>query len=467
MFTLFIIINIINLVLIMFMIFVEHKRLHRLAIWLLVLSLLPILGFIIYLLLGVGVIKKKQKYLMITNTSRINKLNLKTNVCLINNNENKRIITFNAVNSNSLYLSNKNIDIFTNAQLLLYSIKQDFLKAKKSIYLLSYIFCDDKVGNEIKNILIKKAKQNVKVILIYDGFGSKSTHKRFFNELKQNGVEVYEFFPAKLKIFQLSINYRNHRKLIIIDDKISYIGGFNFRDDHMGLNEKLSPWKDTHLKIVGNSTLEILKVFLSDLKLCSPKIKKIDNFNYDIKDYKKNYVQIISSSPIEKGEKIEETFINLIYNSKSEIIIETPYLVLDDRFLLSIKQAILRGVKVKVLIPKLIDKNFVYNATLLNAKKLIEMGAIIYKFNGFLHSKTMLVDKKIFVCGSCNFDMRSFYLNFETSSVVYSKNISEKFYKTILKDIKNSEELDINFYKKLPVFKKLAISFCSLFSPIL
>ena len=112
MFTLFIIINIINLVLIMFMIFVEHKRLHRLAIWLLVLSLLPILGFIIYLLLGVGVIKKKQKYLMITNTSRINKLNLKTNVCLINNNENKRIITFNAVNSNSLYLSNKNIEMY-------------------------------------------------------------------------------------------------------------------------------------------------------------------------------------------------------------------------------------------------------------------------------------------------------------------------------------------------------------------
>lgn len=467
MFTLFIIINIINLILIMFMIFVEHKRLHRLAIWLLVLSLLPILGFIIYILLGIGVIKKKQKYLTIANNLRINKLNLKSNIKLINNNKNKKIITFNAINSNSLYLSNKNIDIFTNAQLLLKSIKQDFLRAKKSIYLLSYIFCDDKVGKEIKDILIKKAKQNVKIILIYDSYGSKNTHKKFFNELKQNGVEVFEFFPAKLKIFQLSINYRNHRKLIIIDDKISYIGGFNFRDDHLGLNEKLSPWRDTHLKIEGNSTLEILKVFLNDLKLCSKKINANNFLDYKLKDYKKNHVQIISSSPIEKGEKIEESFINLIYNSNSEIIIETPYLVLDDRFLLSIKQALLRRVKVIVIIPKLIDKHFVYNATILNAKKLIELGVKIYKFNGFLHSKTMLIDRKIFVCGSCNFDMRSFYLNFETSSIIYSKNLSEKFYKTLLKDIKNSEEISANFYKKMPVFKKLAISFCSLFSPIL
>ena len=465
----FYIVNLINLLLIMFMIFIEHKRLHRVAIWLLVFTFLPILSFVIYLLLGIGVLNKKSKYQKIYNLTRLNKLTIKNNIKNVKKtNKYRQNIVFNALNCNSLYLDNENIDIFANTNMFLRNVKADLLNAKHSIFLLSYIFSNDIVGSKIKDILIKKAKQGVKVVVIYDSFGSKKTNKIFFNELKENNVEVIEFFPALLKIFQLNINYRNHRKIIIIDNKISYIGGVNFRDDHFNKNEKLSPWRDTHLRVVGKTSLELLKMFLQDLKLSKPKIENnfIDN-NFNFKNTKQNYAQVISSSPLDKGQKIEDSFINLINSSINEVIIETPYLILDDKFINCLKRAVLNGVKVIVLIPKLIDKKFVYNASLYNAKKLLELGVDVYLYNGFLHAKTLLIDKNIFVCGSCNFDMRSFYLNFESSLIVFDEKLSKKFYKTMLKDLKESSKLEKNFYKKLPAVKRLAISFCSLFSPIL
>ena len=219
---------------------------------------------------------------------------------------------------------------------------------------------------------------------------------------------------------------------------------------------------------MGKTSLELLKIFLQDLKLSKSKIENnfIDN-NFNFKNTKQNYAQVISSSPLDKGQKIEDSFINLINSSINEVIIETPYLILDDKFINCLKQAVLNGVKVIVLIPKLIDKKFVYNASLYNAKKLLELGVDVYLYNGFLHAKTLLIDKNIFVCGSCNFDMRSFYLNFESSLIVFDEKLSKKFYKTMLKDLKESSRLEKNFYKKLPAVKRLAISFCSLFSPIL
>jgi len=462
MIALFFIINLINLLLTNFMIFIEHKRLHRVAIWLFVFALLPIVGFLIYLLIGIGVIKKTSKFLNINFYHPINNFNL-NNLKLNNSN-----VKFNILNHSALCLDNKNIEIFSYGTEFFNTLKKDILNSKHCIYLLSYIFANDIIGNEIKNLLIKKAKEGVKIIVIYDSVGSKKTSKKFFKSLKKNGVKVYEFFPPFLKLGQLNINYRNHRKIIIIDNKFSYIGGLNIRDDHLGKNLKLTPWRDTHLKIEGKTTLELLKVFLQDLKLCD---KNFDDNSFiipfsDFKNTKLNFAQVINCGPLNKGEQIEESFINLINSAKHEIIIQSPYLVLDDKFFTSLKLARLRGVKVKIFIPKLVDKPFVYNATLFNAKKLIEIGIDIYLYNGFLHSKTMLLDASIFVAGSCNFDMRSFYLNFETSVIVYSKKVSLVYYKILQQDMLNSTKLNSNFYKKLPTSKKLAISFCNLFSPI-
>ncbi|MBE5745892.1 MAG: cardiolipin synthase [Clostridiales bacterium] len=341
------------------------------------------------------------------------------------------------------------------------------MNAKQNIYILSYIFADDKIGKEIKNILKYKAKKGVDVVVIYDSFGSKNTKRVFFNEMKKIGIKVLEFFPPffKLKFLQLDINYRNHRKIIIIDNFIAYVGGLNIRDDHLGLKKELSPWRDTHIKIVGESVIELLKVFLNDLNLC--KKVKINIKNIPLFNNGKIKTQILNSSPLYSHSKIGESIINAINNAKKSVYIQTPYLILDDKTINALKNTKFSGKNVVIIIPKLKDKNFVYNVSLYYAKLLIDVGIKVYLFKGFLHSKCMVIDKDIFLVGSSNFDMRSFYLNFETSVMIFDKSISEKYYNIIQEDLSNSEELTLNFYKKLPINKRLAISFSKLFAPIL
>lgn len=463
----FVALNLINLCLIILMIFLEHKNTHRIAIWLLVFSFLPLIGFLIYVLLGIGVIFKNKRLFKIYDGTLITKNNLKANYKKING-KFCELQRFNLINNNSLLLSNQNIDIFTDGNSTFEQIKKDIKNAKKCIYILSYIFADDIIGNEIKKLLKEKAKKGLEIIILYDSFGSKKTNRHFFKELKDYGVKILEFFPPmlSLKFLQLDINYRNHRKIIIIDNCMAYIGGLNIRDDHLSRKSELSPWRDTHIKVVGESVLALLQVFITDCNLCKNNKNLIP-----IKIPKQNSgvikAQVLNGSPLYNESKIEQSFIKAINSCQKEIFIETPYLILDDKMLNALKSAVLSGKKVVVLIPKLKDKTFVYNVTLYYAKILLSYGIIIYRYNGFLHSKCMLIDKEIFLVGSCNFDMRSFYLNFETSMIIYNKKVGEKYYSILLNDIKNSSRFTLNYYKKLPIFKRLAISFCKLFAPIL
>lgn len=467
MIALFLIINLINLILIFFMIICEHKHLHRVAIWLLVFALLPIIGFLIYLILGTSVINAKKKLIKITDKSLLNKKNLRENYFSIKGNFSD-IEKFNLINANSLVLNNEYVKVFSYGNEFFNDLRKTLKTANNFIMIFSYIFADDNIGKEVLKVLEKKAEEGVKVIVVYDSFGSKKNDKDFFKNLIELGAIVKEFFPPLLKnkLLQLSINYRNHRKICIIDGDISYIGGLNIRDDHLGRDDNLKPWRDTHIKIKGNTTLVLMQTFLDDLKLCDEKINTSLN-NITGKIYKENAIQVVNSSPLESGENIEESFIKLINLSKKKIIIETPYLILDDKFLNALKLAKLSGKEVVIFIPKIFDKAFVYNATLFYAQKLLDMGVEVLLYNGFIHSKCLIVDDEVFVCGSCNFDMRSFYLNFETSVIIYENKVVKEYLKQVNKDRENSENLTLNYYKKLPIFKRLAIRFCSLFSPIL
>jgi len=466
MFALFLL-NLINLCLILFMIIFEHKKLYRVALWLLTFTLLPIIGFLIYLLFGFGVIFKNKKLKQVYKYNLLFKNNKKENYKTIKGQYNE-IQKFNLLNNNSLLLGNEKVEIFSNGIDTFEKIKEDIIKAKKSIYILSYIFADDGIGKEIKKLLKQKSKKGLEIIVIYDSFGSKKTNRKFFKDLSDDNIKVYEFFPPllKLRFLQIDINYRNHRKIIIIDNQIAYIGGINIRDDHLGRKKELAPWRDTHIKIIGNSVLVLLQTFLLDLKLCKVK-NNLKVINIPLTNYINNKAQVLNSSPLLSESKIEESILTMLEHAKKEIIIQTPYLILDEKFLFALKKALLTNKKVTIFIPKLADKKFVYNATLYYSRKLLEFGAEVYKYNGFLHSKCMLVDREMLLIGSSNFDMRSFNLNFETSMIFYNKMLAEKYYKIILEDFKNSEKLTLNDYKKMPTLNKLALSFCKLFSPVL
>ncbi|MGN1208464.1 MAG: phospholipase D-like domain-containing protein, partial [Christensenellales bacterium] len=268
---LFLCLFLINLLLVLFMIFCEQKRPFRVLIWLVLFLLLPIIGFVLYAFFGVGVIKRSKKLNQILNKSKLYKKSLKSNCQNVENrlSKNSLPMIFNANLHNSFVLFCEKIEIFRNGELAFESIIEAIKRAKHSIFVQTYIFAEDQIGTKIKDLLVEKAKSGIKVVVIYDSLGSRKLKKNFFEELENCGGIVTRFFPPihDIEFLNLFLNYRNHRKIIVIDEMVSFVGGLNIRDDHLGKNEKLSPWLDTHLKIVGNSSFEFLRVVLQDLKL--------------------------------------------------------------------------------------------------------------------------------------------------------------------------------------------------------
>ena len=363
-------------------------------------------------------------------------------------------------NHKTKHLYNSYFDVWHYKEIETYSSGQDFVssliaeisKAKSFIFLEFYIFCDDTVGNTLKDVLIKKANEGVEIKILYDDFGSHSTPDEFWNEMRASGIEIVSFFPSKYKFFNLRINYRNHRKIVIIDGKIAYIGGLNIRDDHMGLTE-LKPWKDIMVKISGGAIYPILNVFLNDYfsQVDFDEDLKLDKYFLELKNVGEKYCQFIYSGPDDDKKHIYNTYLHSIKSANKYMFVETPYFILDGKMFKALKNAIRRGVKIDVIIPQIPDKAVIYGASLRYAKRLSVLGAKIYAYSGFMHSKIFVVDNDASI-GSCNFDNRSFKLNFEDTLLIYNKEDVNKIQTIIKEDKKNSillkkEDLDLLLQK--------------------
>lgn len=465
------------------MVFIEHKKPTRILVWSLAFILIPFVSLFVYVLVGYGLGGKtkrllKKRQLFNKNYHEM----LEKQVHLIKNNKvsdekikYKELLTLNLKNAGALTSDDNKVEYYSTGNDFINQLKMDLLNAQKTINIMSYIFANDKTGKEIKNILIEKAKQGVKVNVLYDAIGSFFTRKRNFKELKKYGGEVQEFFPALMgiKLLNFKANYRNHRKIIVIDGKIGYMGGINIRNDHMGLKKRLSPWRDCHIKVEGSAVYSMQNIFISDFRLSSKKCRDEQyylNENYFPKIEQKGdaLMQIISSAPTESYEKnIEDMMIKMIYSAKKSIKIQTPYFILDDSFKMALKMALLSGVKVSIIIPKIPDKNIVYFATFAYIKEVMEMGAKVYLFDGFMHAKTLMVDDEILTVGSCNIDIRSFALNFEVNSVIYGNQNVLPVKNMFDENLKESFELKIEEFQKMSNIKKIGMSLAKIFSQIL
>lgn len=466
------------------MIFVEHKKPIRITAWSFVLISMPFLGLFVYMLVGYGLgartkrlLKKRNLYNKKYNKSlqkQIEKLSQDKPLDSVQQ-VYKDLVMLNLNNSNAIYTNDNNLKYFSQGPDMLESLMQDIKNATKTINILFYIFANDKTGKKVRNLLIEKAKQGVQVRVLYDAVGSMTTYKGFFRKLKKAGGKISEFFPAflGLKFMNFRANYRNHRKIVVIDGKIGYIGGMNIRNDHMGQKKKVAPWRDCHIRIEGSAVYSLQNIFISDWQL-SQKIPEkqeqflTDDFFYAGKFNGNNSLQIVSSGPTENYDRnIEELMLKMVYLAKKSIKIQTPYFVPDDEFKSALKMAILCGVDVQIMIPKKPDKRFVYYATLSYIKELIQMGAKVYRYDGFLHTKMVIVDDQVVTMGSCNIDIRSFALNFEVNAVMYGENSTARFIEIFNEDITNSEQIDIQFFKKIRLGVKLGMSISRLFSAIL
>ncbi len=469
----------INLLLAAAIIFLERREPTSTWAWILVLFFLPVIGFILYLLFGRKLRKKHlfrwegRKKIGIDNlvnyqidAIKEHSLEYRTNDVA----QYRDIIYMHLLNNHAVLTQDNKVDIFDDGHEKFDALIHDILCAKTNIHIQYYIFRLDHLGNRILKALIKQAKKGVKVRLLYDEMGSRGVHKRHFKELLAVGGEVEVFFPSIFPLINPRMNYRNHRKLVIIDGRVGYIGGFNVGDEYLGLDKKFGYWRDTHLRIEGSAVHPLQTRFLLDWNQASDKkdLEYEDDYFPTITRKGEVGMQIVSSGPDSDWEQIKSGYLKLINIAKKHIYIQTPYFIPDDSFMDAVRIACLSGIDVRIMIPNKPDHMFVYWATYSYVGELIKAGAKIYIYeNGFLHTKMVVIDDEACTVGTANIDSRSFKLNFEVNAFIYDRAISRQLGQMFERDMLYCSHLTPARYEFRSRKIKMKESISRLLSPIL
>ena len=457
----------VNIVLIVVVVCFQRKEPVNAMAWVLCFIILPVLGPLIYIVFGLGLKHKtKKKYIEKMNASLNFSINLKN---AAEPEKYSHMIKYFKNTAHSVYTDKNEVKVYTEAEDKYNDLLKDIENARETVNLLYFIIHNDEIGTKLLNLLEKKADQGVQVRFLYDGFGSILTPYRTFKRLKNhpNG-HVAAFFPLRLFSYSL-INHRNHRKLAIIDGEIAYMGGMNIGDEYMG-KKKPSPWRDTHMRILGEAVLDVQRIFCLDWEFTTGE-KITENSKLFFKKPKpvnNNLpMQIVASGPDSTCEEIKCGIIKMISHARDYAFLQTPYFAPDMPFLDAIKSAAKSGVDVRVMIPSVPDKKYVYYTTMSYMDELMEAGVKVYRYPGFIHSKTLVCDDEVSTIGTTNIDTRSFLLHFEINAFMYSRVEAVKNRNIFLKDQEKSSELTIEEYKKRGLANIMKEGFFRLFAPIM
>ncbi|MCM1189669.1 MAG: cardiolipin synthase [bacterium] len=458
-------------------VFFERRDPKSVWAWLLLLFFLPGIGFVFYLFLGVDMHKRKMfraKELEdnLHEIIRDQELSLKEGSGGTEEIDGYRdLIVYNMKAADAILLRENDIDIFTDGNQKFEALLQDLESAEHFINLQYYIIRDDVLFGRIAEVLRRKAAQGVAVRILFDGMGCRSVRRGCWKRLEEAGICTAEFFPAILGRLQLRINYRNHRKIVVIDNRVAYVGGFNIGREYIDLDEKFGHWRDTHLRISGSGVLGLQLRFILDWNYAAgedlfgnaelfrePPAGKRDRCA----------LQIISSGPDNSLEQIRDNYVRLITKAKKSICIQTPYFIPDEAVLNSLLIAVRSGIEVNLMIPCKPDHPFVYWATYSYMGQLLGAGANCYTYdNGFLHSKGIVVDGEIFCYGTANMDIRSFALNFEVNAIVYSKKKAEEMERIFRSDLVHCTRITRDSYAARSLKIRFKEQMCRLMSPLL
>ena len=457
-----------NLFFAIVIIMVEKKNPLYTIFWIFLLYLLPYIGFFIYLFFGLTFKKKR----VANKIYKIKKLKSIKNVHGSDKEELRRwkgLITYLEMSTDNYITSNNDIQVYFAGKEFFSDLKKEIANAKKFINMEYFIFQFDGIGKEIADLLIKKVKEGVEVNLIIDGVNL--ANQKLSRYFKNTGVHLYLFFRTYIPIFNIRINYRDHRKVTIIDNRVAFVGGMNIGDEYLGKG-KIGYWRDTSVKIYGDIVSTFEKEFYFSMSIVKNKFLKDEKTSNEISlKYEEEdnvYMQVISSGPNYEFPAIRDNYIKLIQEARKSVFIQTPYFVPDDLLLDTLKSAVLSGIDVKIMIPNKADHPFIYWINQYYVADLLRLGANIYRYeNGFIHSKTILVDEEVVSIGTCNFDYRSFYLNFEINLNIYNKDVANSFKTQYYKDIAISKKLTFADFKKRSIFTKVKESVFRLLSPIM
>lgn len=476
----YLVIILLNIFLAITIIFLERRNVSSTWAWVMVLFFIPVLGFIMYLILG-----QKFKQRKLSKLSGINKsviMNLvqdqqrrlrqrELSLAGPEVNEYADMIMMNLTTGYSLFTYHNDIAIYTDGHEKFDTLIDDILAAKHNIHLEYYIVRDDALGRRLMQALEVKAAEGIEVRFLYDHIGSSHLTRRFFKKFREAGGLEEAFFPSKIPYLNFKINFRNHRKLVVIDGSIGYIGGFNIGDEYLGLNKHFGPWRDTHLRIEGEAVRQMQAQFMIDWNMASSRKIVFHELYFPMpeeKDADHIGMQIVASGPDTVYQEIKNSYIKMIYSAKHSVFLQTPYFVPDSSLLNALRTAALSGIDVRIMLPSKKDHFFVYWATQSYLEDLLSCGIKVYLYNdGFLHAKTLVVDQLVASVGTANLDIRSFKLNFEMNAFIYNQRIASELEEIFETDMKQSELLTFEVYKQRPWFNKFKESISRLLSPIL
>lgn len=459
-------------------IIIDTRSSTKTLAYLLTVIFVPFIGIIIYFSVGVNY-KKREIYskkiiaggsLQSMVIQMMHDRNIKT---IEDDNEqvfDKRISQFLFRANSSPLANNNHVEILKNGEEKFPKVLKAIANATKSIHIEYYIIEEGNVTDTLEKLLIKKVKEGVKVRVIYDDFGSSSIRKKLVPRWRENGIAIYPFYKIKLLFFANRINYRNHRKVIVIDGEVGFIGGINWSDRYYNQDGEDLYWRDTHLYLEGPIIASLQAIFLADWNFCSnlPIKPTPDLFESLNKKAGDKSVQIAAGGPDYATPTILFSLLHAIHNAKEYIYATTPYYIPDESLQNALCLMAQSGVDVRLLVPYKSDSKVVDAASRSYFKELLNSGVKIYRYQkGFVHAKTLAIDDQLSTIGTANLDYRSFDLNFEVNAIIYNSEITQELRKQFEEDINYSEEIEIVKWLQRSKAGKLFEKIAGLVSPLL
>lgn len=471
-----------NILLSGIVVFFERRNPASTWAWLLVLLFIPILGFLIYMVFGRNskrerMFQKKAeydqevyyKYLFqdVHSAERIReqKAFIAHKGSLVEADYVTDLAQLH-LNSGNWMTFNNRITVYTNGKDKFEALVQDIRRAKKFIHLEYYIWRGDRLGARLVEELTKKAAAGVEVRLLYDGMGNVRLPAHFFDALHRAGGFTAAFLPP----FMVRLNYRNHRKLCIIDGEAGYIGGFNVGDEYLGIVKRYGPWRDTHLRFTGDAVDQMQMRFIKDWNFTAKNgIIRLDEVYFPKRRQCDGVrTQIVSGGPDTRWKNIRNGYFKMINEAESHVRLTTPYFVPDDGIFEALRVAALSGLDVRIIIPGNPDHFFVYWASMSYLGQLLEAGVRCYQYErGFIHAKVLTIDGQVASVGTANMDIRSFDLNFEVNAFMYDEEMTKRLEADFENDLRSCVEITWEWYQRRKWWFKIKEAVARLISPML
>ena len=443
----------------------ENRSPIKTIAWLLVLIFVPLLGLIVYYFFGQDTRRMRQhsekKYQKIKDLS-FKSLTPNRNVKILP--EYANLIALLKNSNLSPVLQGSKVEVITEGARMFEILLEDIQKARHHIHIEFFIFKNDRTGKIVRDLLMKKASEGVEVRFIYDKVANWWVPKKFYREMKKSGVKIASLMDAKFVKFAEKLNYRNHRKVVVIDGITSYMGGMNISNNYY-----INPnWRDTFLRIQGQGALGLQTCFLIDWYSSGEPLLDDKNYFPEAKDYTQNLMQIATGGPYSLYHNLLQATVNIIIGAKKYIYMQTPYFLPNEPLFQALQMAALSGIDVRLMVSGKSDSSYVDPASRSYYADLLEAGMRIFELQGkFLHAKTLVTDDMLSVIGSANLDFRSFETNFEINCYLYDPYIARHNKEIFLQDMEKCKEIHYEEWTKRPKWKKFFESVMRLFAPLM